>query len=387
VAKSKMPPESGAASEPPDGDAPTDDGNPASPEAAERLSEQMRSEGETYDTLSELMTSGSRTAQESHQNPRGTGPAEDDAVGDDPVTGESQAEATADVHDGGLPTPASPLTGAATLAAGASSTGGAASLLPWAALVVVGGIAGGVLGASGALGRPTTESPAVEAAFVLTTPGYDCPGGAVVASFIPNQRVLARERSEDSAWLAVRDPLNGLRTVWVPAGVVDIDDGEAGIDSLALGGCPEPIIVLTAPEAVPPPAEPAPGTPVEPGAPGQPAPPAAPAPPSPPPPPSDTTPPSIGSASFSKNPVYQLDPTVLTVSASDNTAVTGVTVTWSGAQQTGSAEMSASGSQWKYTFSAANTPSGTINFQVKARDAAGNTSPAAQVNLNYIQFI
>ena len=262
---------------------------------------------------------------------------------------------------------------AAAAGAGTAGTAGLASWVPWAALVVVGGIAGGVLGVSGALGRPVTVAPPVTAGVVQTTEGYDCPGGTAVASFTPNQRVFVRERSEDGSWVSVRDPLNGLRTVWVPIGVITVDDGQAPPESLVVGGCPEPVVVLTALEQAP----------VEP-APQQPGPPAPPPPP-PPPPVGDTTAPTISSATWSKPSIGLSDPTTLTVAANDDTAVTGVAISWSGAQS-GSAQMSASGSQWLYTFTATPTASGTITFRVQARDAAGNLSAPVLVPLSYIYF-
>jgi len=48
--------------------------------------------------------------------------------------------------------------------------------------------------------------------------------------------------------------------------------------------------------------------------------------------------------------------------------------------------MSASGSQWLYTFTATPTASGTITFRVQARDAAGNLSAPVLVPLSYIYF-
>jgi len=235
-----------------------------------------------------------------------------------------------------------------------------ASWVPWAALVVVGGIAGGVLGVSGALGRPATAAPPVTAGVVQTTAGYDCPGGTPVTSFTPNQRVLVQERSDDGSWVSVRDPLNGLRTVWVPIGVITVDDGQASPESLVVAGCPEPVVVLTAPEQAPPPP--------------------------PQPPTGDTIAPTIGGASWSKAPIYNDEPSTLTLAANDNTAVTGVSISWTGAQS-GSAQMSASGSEWRYTFIPSSTPFGTITFRVQARDAAGNQSPPLLVTLNYIQFV
>jgi len=269
----------------------------------------------------------------------------------------------------------------ASIAVDVGAAGGAAGLAswaPWAALVVVGGIAGGVLGVSGALGRPATAAPPVTAGVVQTTAGYDCPGGTPVTSFTPNQRVLVQERSDDGSWVSVRDPLNGLRTVWVPIGVITVDDGQASPESLVVGGCPEPVVVLTAPEQSP--VEPAPSDPLP--APPQPG---SPAPPPPPPPVGDTTAPTISSATWSKPSIGLYDPTTLTVAANDNTAVTGVSISWSGAQS-GSAQMSASGSQWRYTFTATPTDSGTITFRVQARDAVGNLSAPVLVPLSYIYF-
>jgi hypothetical protein len=80
-------------------------------------------------------------------------------------------------------------------------------------------------------------------------------------------------------------------------------------------------------------------------------------------------------------------PTTITVSASDNVGVSGVTLSWSTPNPnavSGSAPMSLVGGVWTYSYSNPNLSNGfgNITFVAKASDAAGNQSPTAQVVVN-----
>lgn len=252
--------------------------------------------------------------------------------------------------------------------------GGVASWLPWLGLVVGAGVVGGGLGVAGVF-APADEAVASPYNVVqVTTPAYECPGGPAVTSLGANERVLAVARDEESAWLQVRDPRNLAALVWLPAGVVTVDVGQ-DIAALPVGdGCPEELEFEVVPEETP---EPAPEQPQQPSQPG--------GPPAPPPAPGDTTKPTVDSVYGTPNPVYNVDPVNFYVTASDDVGVAGVTVSWSG-QYSGSAQMSYSGGNWRYTFVPPTSDSGTITFTFVARDAAGNSSGSASTVINHQFF-
>ena len=248
----------------------------------------------------------------------------------------------------------------------------AVALLPWIGGGLVLAIAGGTLGAIGLFGRLTPIS--VQAPFSSierTTDGFDCPGGSPVTTFSANYRVLVLARSDDSAYLAVRDSYDYRRTVWVPASVVVVDGDQPAIDSLEVSGCYLPIVTANAPAPAPAP-EPAPAPP-----PG----------PAPIPAPGDTTAPTIPKAGSSAdpNPIVNAETTVLHVSAVDNVGVVGVSVSWSGAHS-GSATMNQVKGAWQLPYDPPDGSYGTIVFTFRAYDSAGNMSAPAIVNLSYQYF-
>ena len=246
----------------------------------------------------------------------------------------------------------------------------AVALMPWIGGGLVLAIVGGTLGAIGVFGQPTPVS--VQAPFSSierTTDGFDCPGGSPVTTFSANERALVLARTEDSAYLSVRDPYDYRRTVWVPASVVVVDGDQPAIDSLVVSGCYLPIVTVNTQAPAP---EPAPAPP--PGAAPQPA-------------PGDTTAPTIPKAGASAvpNPIYNAETTVLHVSAVDNVGVTGVSVSWSGAHS-GSATMNQVGGAWQLPYDPPDGSYGTITFSFRAYDSAGNMSAPATVNLSYQYF-
>lgn len=255
-----------------------------------------------------------------------------------------------------------PVTGAtAGGAAGSVATATTTAWLPWAAAGVVAAIVGGVAGAA-VFGSGGGQSPAQSSGFVGGVAGLNCPSGVPVTDFIPNERVLVTARSEDGAFLAVRDNGSLGRTVWVPAAVVTVDGTESPIDSLPIGGCPDPVVVIAA-EAPPEPV---------------------PVPDAPPPPsgggdaePDELLPavdigPNVTAVSVSPNP-YCNTPVSVSASVADDKGVAGATLNWSGAS-TGSATMGGGGSQWTATFTPVCPSPGNVTFRVVARDTVGQTA-------------
>jgi hypothetical protein len=230
---------------------------------------------------------------------------------------------------------------------------GDGSWLPWVGAGLVVAVAGTALGASGLFGGPAPVIAETMITVAATASGLDCPAGSPVTTFSANDRVLATARSDDGAYLAVRDSYDYGRTVWLPTRSVTLDSD--GLRSLPVDGCVEPAISHE-PEPTP---QPGP----EPG------------------PTPDTTAPSPLQWGSSPTTIYcpsNVGPgfpgtTTIHLTASDNVAVTGATVTWSGAAS-GSGTMSASGGEWRYSYTAPAATSGTVTFTVTARDAAGNVS-------------
>ena len=250
--------------------------------------------------------------------------------------------------------------------------------LPWTGGALAVAIVGGTIGATGVFGilappevvaGAEALAPSLSVSHVAS--GLDCPGGTPVVGFHPGDRVLAVARSDDSSHLAVRSPFDRADTVWLPVSSLVLDEGQGSIDSLEVDGCDEPVITLLPPIVAP---EPKP----EPPAP-KPKPPAPPAP--------DTTKPVLGTPSGVQNigcaAGYPGKPetTTISVSATDNKAVTGVSISWTGAAS-GSGQMSKSGSTWTFTYNPPDTTFGNVTFTMVARDAAANQSPAKQFVVN-----
>jgi len=242
------------------------------------------------------------------------------------------------------------------------------SWLPWVGLVVVAGLVGGSLAPLGVFGAVVTEVATAETAMLPDdATAYLCIEGAEAAQLPAGQRVLAVGRSDDSTWLGVRDPLNAVATLWLPAGSVVLD---AGQDAAALpvgGDCPTIETTLAVPVAP----APAPG-PTTPPAPGPN--------PGPNPGPSDTTPPAIvqwGATLPEPSGVCRDlvgETATLYALTSDNVAVTSVAISWSGVAS-GSSTMAGSGNSWTFEYDPPpTTPFGDLVFTMIAFDAAGNDS-------------
>lgn len=233
------------------------------------------------------------------------------------------------------------------------------------AVVATGGI-GAALGLSGLVAPPTIPA-GVAPADLSSVSAADCIDGAAAEELLAGQRVVAVARSEDGAWLGVRTP-TAPRVVWVPAGVVTIDEGEADADTLPVGGaCPETVIVADAVDPEPvvdPTEEPAPGPGPDPG----------PAP--------DTTAPTLGQPSANPGSIDCNQTSTITVGASDDRGVARVEISWSGGH-TGSALMSQSGANWSFVYDPPGSlpESTTTTFSLRAFDAAGNGSAVRQTGV------
>lgn len=294
-----------------------------------------------------------------------------------------------------------------TGAAAASSTapgwsGGLRSLLPWLGAGAVAIVAGSVVGASGMLGAAGADGGGSAGAPLLlpdrvVSAGL-CPGGAGAADLRAGERVLVIARSEDSEHVAVRSPEDRSALVWLPASVVTADDGQSPVDELPVLGCAEPSLTIASatpspvespvasPSPSPSPSTTATATPTpRPGRTAAPAPapdpgpttPAPePAPPTPPPGPADTTAPLIASVSPDGARCAGLggDTTIrVTVQASDDVGVRGVSLRWSGALS-GSGEMTSTSGGWVLDVPTAFDTAGEVTFVAVARDQAANLS-------------
>lgn len=244
--------------------------------------------------------------------------------------------------------------------------GGAAGWLPWIGLVVVAGLVGGGIGVSGVAGAATDEVAVVGHTSVLdaTVGAQLCPGGPVVRTMTAGTRALLVERSEDSGYLGLRDPGDFSRTVWLPASVVAVDEGQ-DVGALPVGeACPvvtveaiQPVVVPVAPT----PEQPKPGAP------------------------KDATAPSITGIGASPTVIINAESTTITVTATDNVGVAGVQLSWTGGVS-GSTNMTRSGSSWVFTFSSNSPTPNDLTFTARAVDAAGNLSSPASVVVDWQYF-
>lgn len=250
--------------------------------------------------------------------------------------------------------------------------------LPWIGGGIVVAIVGAVVGVSGVFGSLQTADSASAPAFGVSqvAAGLDCPAGSPVVVFQPGDRVLAVARSADSAYLGVRSPADRSDTVWIALGELELDPGQASVSELEVGGCPVPQVSVTPtaePEVTPAPDAP---VPPQPPAPNPPDPPNLPQPPAP-----DTTSPTLGAPS-GVTPIGCSPPGVTTsaisITATDNKAVTGVAISWSAqfGLDSGAGQMTKSGSTWTFTYDPPDQfgSGGDVTFTMVARDAAGNHS-------------
>lgn len=255
-------------------------------------------------------------------------------------------------------------------------------------LSAVGVVAAGALGATlaltGVISRPTVDAPLTTAVIdARTVNAHECVGGPVVSTLYAGQRVFVVATSADGDWVGVRatgavSTAGGTgEVVWMPQPDVTLDESDSLADAVPTGGvCP----TVTTEVGF---ADPKPDT-----TPADPADPADPASPTPNQPPAgDTSKPKLSAPSVQPAVIACADgygyPTtaLITVTASDNVAVTSVSIAWTGSY-TGSGSMTRSGSTWKYTFDATGPGDrGDVNFRMVAKDAAGNSSAASTTSV------
>ena len=257
---------------------------------------------------------------------------------------------------------------------GGSPSGGGwtlASWAPWVGLAAVLGVAGTAAGLAGVFGHPPAAPEGVLGSLDGGVAALGCPDGAVAEHLRPGERVLAIERTDDGTWLAVRDPYALTETVWLPSGALVSDDGQPAVATLPVGGCPT---VSVAPSPTPTPAAPAPKPTTKPTT---------------KPPAKDTAPPAISASAFTPVPIYGKpsscgDEATITVTASDNVAVSSVT---GSADFAGSTITSTGHSGSSYTFSYHATLTGndggasaghTVTVTFTATDSSGNTASVSR---------
>lgn len=327
----------------------------------------------------------------------------------DPTGVADAVRARVDAGDLGTPSDSGPGFG------GGASGGGWPWVMGAGAIAGIGGLALGASGMLGTSGPSGTAEPPPTSAFSVgdTTPGLDCPGGVRVASFRPGDRVLAVARSADGGWLAVRNPVDRTRTVWVALDELVLDEGQPGVDDLEVDGCPTFVAAplptdLPEPETVetqepdepltvddredPPRTSPTAGPTTSPTTPPtktteptkRPTKTEPPTETEPPVPPADTTAPTLSNLTVSSPEVWCGSTLQVTVSATDNTAVDRVHLTISGPKvPTTTVEMDSvgAGDQWTHEYTAPSWPYASVDvtFQVRAYDSAGNASPARSV--------
>lgn len=232
--------------------------------------------------------------------------------------------------------------------------GGGLGWLPWLGLLVLAGVGGTALGASGLVGATVGEPERGTTAIVqAAAPASSCPGGPIVDELHAGDRVLAVGRSEQLDYLGVRDPRDLDTVLWLPAEFVTIDPGQPEPSTLPVSACPTVVVTYPTPTPTPEP---------------------------------DTTRPTIGQASASPSTVFVANGpnSVISATASDNERVTSVSISWTGTTS-GSGAMTFAGGTWSYSFTAPpGTPNGVVTFSMRARDAAGNVSGPATVNVQTI---
>lgn len=244
--------------------------------------------------------------------------------------------------------------------------GGAWSWMPWLALVVVAGVGGGAVGASGVVGAEQQQIVAGYSAVLDdSAPAAACAGGPVIGVLSAGDRVLAVARSEDSGYLGVRDPNDFTRTLWFERAVVVVDAGQADVATLPVEACPVATVQVVEPNPVPT-EEPAP-VPV----------------------PNDTTPPVLANANANPETISmqgfpECGPTasIVSVNVSDPGGVASVTAAWTG----GNAVLNRSGNTWSFSFSEDTIGFTDTNYSITitATDSSRNSaSTVVAVTVEY----
>lgn len=250
--------------------------------------------------------------------------------------------------------------------------GGIRQWLPWIGVVAVAGLIGATIGVTGVVGRPIAQVATIGYSALLDdrVDVLACPGGDAVGTLVQGERVLAIARSDDGAYLAVRDPYDSSATLWLPTRALVVDEGELDVESLPADGCDQPVVTVATPEPTPTPTqtqepEPQPG-------------------PAPKPQPArDATAPTLSQAAASPSTITMqgysqycgTDVSTVSVLAADNVGVASVTATW---KNGGTAALTPSGGTWSFAFSGTSTGApNPYSIAIVARDAAGNASAPA----------
>jgi hypothetical protein len=250
-----------------------------------------------------------------------------------------------------------------TSVAGGTAPGwgsGVGGWLPWLGLIVLAGIGGTALGASGVFaGEPREILAGYTAVLDDSAPAASCPGGPVIGSLAAGDRVLAIARSEESDYLGVRDPNDFARTLWFDRAVIVVDAGQADVDTLPVEACPVATVTIIEPTPEPIPV----------------------------PQPGETQAPTLGQQYATPDPFYTGETTTVHAFAFDNVGVTSVSISWSGAQAGNSTMTKGAGNEWTFLFDPPNKDAyGDIVFSMVANDAAGNHSAPAYVTVDYQYF-
>lgn len=254
---------------------------------------------------------------------------------------------------------------------GFGTAGGLLGVLPWIGLVLVTGVLGAIVGVTGVFGLAAPAAASgLSVSVTNTVAGLACPAGGPLVQLQPGERVLAVQRSQDTKYLAVRDPYQLDRTVWVATGAVVIDKGEKDAASLPVGGCPTPTTSVTPEPTIEVAPEPEPSASKKPSTPTQPGQPAG-----------DTSGPAMGSPTASNTKIcytgsgFTPTTSVITVSADDPSGVASVVATWSTVGGSPKNLAHGSGTNWSFTFSSPPVGSQTdVTITLTAKDALGNAS-------------
>jgi hypothetical protein len=235
--------------------------------------------------------------------------------------------------------------------------GGVSGWLPWLAMILVAGIAGSAIGLSGALGAPLEQVTVLQssASVITVAPTFACPGGPQVGQLRGGDHVVAVERSDDSAYLGVRNPYDVSEVVWLETSVLVVDAGQPDISGLPVGACPAVAVQYGTPTPTPEP-EPA----------------------------GDTSAPRILQAGGTM-PFYSANGASTTISAvaTDDVGVRRITISITRPDgATSSAEMDyVGGENFSYVYAPGPSPVGVYRFVLTAYDRAGNAGAPVEVTV------
>ncbi len=257
------------------------------------------------------------------------------------------------------------------------------------------GAAGLVLGAGtgfaiGAFTGGQEATLSVQVGADTAVPAYACPGAGIVDELVRGDRVYAIGKTDDGAWIVVRDVRDGYIPVFVDASYIELD-AAADLETMSCDdvGTWTPYVEATTPSPASSP------TPTETSAPA----PHATAKPTP-----DTTPPSLANAAGVPGNIWEQDgggitcpgsyarTSTVSVNATDNKGVASASMTYTvpGAGSV-TRTMSKSGSTWSATFgpvahSTVPEPGPhSVSITITVKDTSGNSATtSASVSVHSI---